>query len=71
MLDEELWIYMDLNIKTHDPYSLISPLNYVQPRTLRFPKTKILYSTTANGQWPPKRLYGSIVWEYWRQVFIQ
>jgi hypothetical protein len=27
MLDEELWIYMDLNIKAYDPYSLISFLN--------------------------------------------
>jgi hypothetical protein len=27
MLDEELWIYMDLNIKVYDPYSLISSLN--------------------------------------------
>jgi hypothetical protein len=27
MLDEELWIYMDLNIKTYDPYSLISSLS--------------------------------------------
>jgi hypothetical protein len=26
MLDE-LWIYMDLNIKAYDPYSLISSLN--------------------------------------------
>jgi hypothetical protein len=24
MLDEELWIYMDLNFKAHDSYSLIS-----------------------------------------------
>jgi hypothetical protein len=23
MLDEELWIYMELNFKAHDPYSLI------------------------------------------------
>ena len=23
MLDEELWIYMDLNFKTYDPYSFI------------------------------------------------
>jgi hypothetical protein len=27
MLDEELWIYMDLNIKAYDPYSFISSLN--------------------------------------------
>jgi hypothetical protein len=27
MLDEELWIYMDLNIKAYDPCSLISSLN--------------------------------------------
>jgi hypothetical protein len=27
ILDEELWIYMDLSIKAHDPYSLISSLN--------------------------------------------
>jgi hypothetical protein len=27
MLDEELWVYMDLNIKAYDPYSLISSLN--------------------------------------------
>jgi hypothetical protein len=29
MLDEELWIYMDLNIKAYyyDPYSFISFLN--------------------------------------------
>jgi hypothetical protein len=27
MLDEELWVYMDLNIKTYDSYSLISSLN--------------------------------------------
>jgi hypothetical protein len=27
MLNEELWIYMDLNIKAYDPYSLISSLN--------------------------------------------
>jgi hypothetical protein len=27
MLDEELWIYMDLNIKAYDPYSLISSLS--------------------------------------------
>jgi hypothetical protein len=26
-LDEELWIYMDLNIKAYDSYSLISSLN--------------------------------------------
>jgi hypothetical protein len=29
MLDEELWIYMDLNIKAYDPCFLISSLNYV------------------------------------------
>jgi hypothetical protein len=23
ILDEELWAYMDLNFKAHDPYSLI------------------------------------------------
>jgi hypothetical protein len=23
MLDEELWVYMDLNFKAHDPCSLI------------------------------------------------
>jgi hypothetical protein len=23
MLDEELWVYMDLNIKAYDPWSLI------------------------------------------------
>jgi hypothetical protein len=23
MLNEELWVYMDLNFKAHDPYSLI------------------------------------------------
>jgi hypothetical protein len=23
MLDEELWVYMDLNFKAHDPYSFI------------------------------------------------
>jgi hypothetical protein len=23
MLDEELWVYMHLNFKIHDPYSLI------------------------------------------------
>jgi hypothetical protein len=23
MLDEELWTYMDLNFKAHDPYSFI------------------------------------------------
>jgi hypothetical protein len=27
MLDEELWVYMDFNIKTYDLYSLISFLN--------------------------------------------
>jgi hypothetical protein len=27
MLDEELWIYMDLNVKAYDPCSLISCLN--------------------------------------------
>jgi hypothetical protein len=27
MLDEELCIYMDLNIKAYDSYSLISSLN--------------------------------------------
>jgi hypothetical protein len=27
MLDEELWVYMDLNIKAYDPFSLISSLN--------------------------------------------
>jgi hypothetical protein len=27
ILDEELWVYMDLNIKVHNPYSLISSLN--------------------------------------------
>jgi hypothetical protein len=27
MLYEELWVYMDLNFKAHDPYSLISSLN--------------------------------------------
>jgi hypothetical protein len=27
MLDEELWVYMDLNIKAYYPYSLISSLN--------------------------------------------
>jgi hypothetical protein len=27
MLDEELWVYMDLNIKAYDPYSFISFLN--------------------------------------------
>jgi hypothetical protein len=27
MLDEELWVYMDLNIKAYDPYSLISSLS--------------------------------------------
>jgi hypothetical protein len=26
MLDEELWVYMDLNIKAYEPYSLISSL---------------------------------------------
>jgi hypothetical protein len=27
MLDEELWVYMDLNFKAHDPHSLILSLN--------------------------------------------
>jgi hypothetical protein len=27
MLDEELWVYMDLNIKAYDPCSLISSLS--------------------------------------------
>jgi hypothetical protein len=27
MLDEDLWIYMDLNIKAYEPCSLISSLN--------------------------------------------
>jgi hypothetical protein len=27
MLDEELWVYIDLNIKAHNPYSLIFSLN--------------------------------------------
>ena len=26
MLNKELWIYMNLNIKSYDPYSLISSL---------------------------------------------
>jgi hypothetical protein len=27
MLDEELWVYMDLNIKVYNPCSLISSLS--------------------------------------------
>ena len=50
MLDEELWIYMDLNIKAHDPYSLISSLNQVQPRTMYCPKAKTFYSTPVGGK---------------------
>ena len=49
MLDEELWVYMDLNIKAYDPYTLISSLNQVQPRILCFPKAKIFYMTTDLG----------------------
>jgi hypothetical protein len=45
MLNEKLWIYMDLNIKAYDPYSLISSLSKEQQRNLCFPKAKTLYTT--------------------------
>jgi hypothetical protein len=41
MLDEELWVYMDLSFKAHDPYSLISLLNLEQPRTRVFLRQRL------------------------------
>jgi hypothetical protein len=54
MLDEELWIYMDLNIKAYDPCSLISSLSYIKPSelvSLTWVYCICHYSSGA-GRWP-------------------
>jgi hypothetical protein len=36
MLDEELWVYVDLNFKTHDFYSLIFLFKLVKAKNPAF-----------------------------------